>query len=75
MTVELPEEIRTVGDRNALLRAVNDILLNGLKLIRNVSIGVDLNGTGLGLKLDWGGLGLDWDWIGLGLVLDGIGLG
>ena len=34
VTVDLPDEIRTVGDRNALLRAVNDILLNGLKLVR-----------------------------------------
>ena len=32
--LDLPSELATVGDRNALVSAVNDILLNGLKLVR-----------------------------------------
>jgi signal transduction histidine kinase len=32
--LDLPDELLTVGDRNALWRAVNDILLNGIKLTR-----------------------------------------
>jgi len=32
--VDLPAELATVGDRNALVRAVNDILVNGLRLTR-----------------------------------------
>jgi signal transduction histidine kinase len=41
--LNLPSELATVGDRNALVRAVNDILLNGLKLIRKGSyINIDL---------------------------------